>query len=157
MLNPSLPQDIFSTRFLGYYNLFLLLSCVDIITSSNEFPKDSTYQLRSATDTIRHDFVGLGPSSISQACGEPGTAVARATLLLPCLLPYRTVTGPGSHQAQSNRYNTHVFVPYSRFFSFFSLHICCQSLATAVISNQTEQATAFLFSTLPIDRPAPFL
>jgi hypothetical protein len=52
--------------------------------------KDSTSQLRSTTDTIRHDllgFVALGPISISQACGEPGTAAARATLL-PC---YRTV------------------------------------------------------------------
>lgn len=36
-------------------------------------------------------------------------------------------------------YNTHVFVvPYSRFLSFFSLHICCQRLATAVKATQIE-------------------
>lgn len=57
----------------------------------------------------------------------------------PCypayLLPYRNRSRFTSDPVP---YNTHVFVPYSRFLSSFLLHICCQSLATAVKQNQIK-------------------
>jgi hypothetical protein len=126
---------------LGYYFVVSTLSHLQTPKPNvKRLCKDSTSQLRSTTDTIRHDllgFVALGPISISQACGEPGTAAARATLL-PCYratVQFRSRSRfPGS--VQFTIPNTHVFVQKGLFSQslslprlIYALRICCQSLA----------------------------
>lgn len=103
--------------------------------------------MRSTTDTIRHEllgFVAFGPISISQACGEPGTAAARATV------QFRS--GPGSQVQFSSVTipNNHVFVQtegllsLSHFHFLFSFTHFVSAARAWLNSSRIKSATTFL-------------